>query len=271
MAPRPRAFGKTCTWLRCRQWRDGESILSNQDNICLYINKMCICMSTHVYIYMYTFIIIYLCMRYFLKRHVYICIPCAIMSFIEDMIAKSMSAISRWQRPCMTIASDKWGGSRRRQVCSIGSLAVCHTLEWQEEETEADVLGLLEFRECEMRQLQLSLGESVGDHRIRWPLLFYTCNVNVNEGPWGDCTLCCSRFVRRRAEAIKPQACSTSTREIMVCCLLRIGTFWGCCGWTSGRRSPLAQIDDHFCWLSCDIVLLYRQCIFAFLLLHVTC
>lgn len=31
---------------------------------------------------------------------------------------------------------------------------------FQEEETEADVLGLLEFRECEMRQLELSLGES---------------------------------------------------------------------------------------------------------------
>eukprot|EP00435_Cladocopium_sp_Y103_P027908 s3315_g6.t3 len=41
----------------------------------------------------------------------------------------------------------------------------------KEEETEADVLGLLEFRECEMRQLELSLGESgtagvqMGDNR----------------------------------------------------------------------------------------------------------
>lgn len=35
---------------------------------------------------------------------------------------------------------------------------------FQEEETEADVLGLLEFRECEMRQLELSLGESALRH-----------------------------------------------------------------------------------------------------------
>ena len=48
----------------------------------------------------------------------------------------------------------------------------------EEEETEADVLGLLEFRECEMRQLELSLGESVtwltlGGHWIALPLLSF--------------------------------------------------------------------------------------------------
>ena len=60
----------------------------------------------------------------------------------------------------------------------------------EEEETEADVLGLLEFRECEMRQLELSLGESVtwfktlGGHWMALPLLAFNLLIR--------CCICCA-------------------------------------------------------------------------------
>ena len=59
-------------------------------------------------------------------------------------------------------------------TCWIGGLGL-QVLAVEEEETEADVLGLLEFRECEMRQLELSLGESVTWFEASFNLLIRCC------------------------------------------------------------------------------------------------
>ncbi|CAL1150849.1 unnamed protein product [Cladocopium goreaui] len=78
-----------------------------------------------------------------------------------EMMASQMQ--QEEEKEQMHIAKGLWENLHMTEVAASmhdNTLRQVRRVAEKEEETEADVLGLLEFRECEMRQLELSLGES---------------------------------------------------------------------------------------------------------------
>lgn len=92
----------------------------------------------------------------------------------QNMVLRKLQRAEEEEKEQMHIAKGLWENLHMTEVAASmhdNTLRQVRRVAEKEEETEADVLGLLEFRECEMRQLELSLGESgtaggqMGDNR----------------------------------------------------------------------------------------------------------
>eukprot|EP00434_Breviolum_minutum_P001219 symbB.v1.2.001067.t1/scaffold33.1/size517934/19 len=90
----------------------------------------------------------------------------------QNVVDRKLRRAEVEEKEQMLLAKNLWENLHMTEVAASAhenTFRQVRRVAEKEEETEADVLGLLEFRECEMRQLELSLGESatagVGDGR----------------------------------------------------------------------------------------------------------
>ncbi|CAK9024446.1 Lipase_3 domain-containing protein [Durusdinium trenchii] len=81
----------------------------------------------------------------------------------QTVVDRKLRRADAEEKEQMALAKTTWEKLHLAEVAASNqeqSLRQVRRTAEKEEECEADVLGLLEFRECEMRQVELSLGEA---------------------------------------------------------------------------------------------------------------